>query len=83
MVITALFVAGVFLGYVYVNTSGRSTSTIVLHMELEEGVVLGVGDSLGSEEREAIKAFAIEKVVEDEEIGVLLAGKEYSVEARA
>ena len=39
------------------------------------------GDSLGPEEREEIKAFAIEKVVEDEEIDVLLAGREYSVEA--
>jgi hypothetical protein len=81
MVIAALIVAGVFLGYVYVTTSGKSASTIIIQMGLDDGVVLGVGDSLGPEEREAIKAYAIEKVVEDEDIGVLLAGKEYSVEA--
>ena len=80
VIIAALIVAGVFLGYVYV-TSGKSAATIIVQMGLEDGVVLGVGDSLGPEEREAIKAFAIEKVVEDEEIGVHLAGKEYSVEA--
>ena len=80
VIIAALIVAGVFLGYVYV-TSGKSAATIIVQMGLEDGVVLGVGDSLGPEEREAIKAFAIEKVVEDEEIGVLLAGKEYSVDA--
>ena len=80
VIIAALIVAGVFLGYVYV-TSGKSAATIIVQMGLEDGVVLGVGDSLGPEEREAIKAFAIEKVVEDEEIRVLLAGKEYSVEA--
>ena len=80
-VIAALVVAGVFLGYVYMNASGKGTSTFVVHYDMEEGVVLGVGDSLGPEEREEIKAFAIEKVVEDEEIGVLLAGREYSVEA--
>lgn len=81
VIIAALIVAGVFLGYVYVNASGKGTSTIVVHYDLEEGVVLGVGDSLGPEEREEIMAFAIEKVVEDEEIDVLLAGREYSVEA--
>jgi hypothetical protein len=81
MMIAILIVAGVFLGYVYVNTSDKRTSTIVVRMDLEEGVVLGVGDSLGPEEREEIKTIAIEKVVEDEEIGVLLAGKEYSVVA--
>jgi hypothetical protein len=81
VIIAALIVAGVFLGYVYVNSSGKSTSTIVLHMDWEQGVVFDPGDSLGPEEREEIKAHAIEKVVEDEEIGALLAGKEYSVEA--
>jgi hypothetical protein len=81
VIIAALIVSGVFLGYVYVNASGKSTSTIVVHMDLEEGIVFDPGDSLGPEEREEIKAFAIEKVIEDEEIGALLAGKEYSVEA--
>ncbi len=81
MVIAALVVAGVFLGYVYMNASGKGTSTIVVHYDMDEGVVLGVGDSLGPEEREEIMAFAIEMVVEDEEIGVLLAGRECSVEA--
>lgn len=81
VIIAALIVTGVFLGYVYVNASGKSTSTIVVHMELEEGIVFDPGDSLGPEEREEIKAFAIEKVFEDEEIGNLLAGKKYSVEA--
>ena len=79
--IAALIVAGVFLGYVYVNASGKGTSTFVVHYDMEEGVVFDPGDSLGPEEREEIKAFAIEKVVEDEEIDVLLAGREYSVEA--
>jgi hypothetical protein len=81
IMIAALVVAGVFLGYVYVSASGKSTSTFVVRMDLEEGIVFDPGDSLGPEEREEIKAFAIEKVLEDEEIGTLLAGKEYSVEA--
>jgi hypothetical protein len=81
VIIAALIVAGAFLGYVYVNTSGKSTSTIVVRMDLEEGIVFDPGDSLGPEEREGIKAFAIEKVIEDEKIGILLAGKEYFVEA--
>ena len=81
VIIAALVGAGVFLGYVYVNASGMSTSTLVVHMELEQGVVFDPGDSLGPEEREEIKALAIEKALEDEEIGALLAGKEYSVEA--
>ena len=81
VIMAALIVAGVFLGYVYVNTSGRSTSTFVVRMDLEEGIVFDPGDSLGPEEREEIKAFAIEKVLEDEGIGALLAGEEYSVEA--
>jgi hypothetical protein len=80
-VIAVLVVAGVFLGYVYVNASGKGTSTIVVRYDMEGGVVIGVGDSLGPEEREEIMAFAIEKVVEDEEIVALLAGREYSVEA--
>ena len=80
-VIAVLVVAGVFLGYVYVNASGKGTSTIVVRYDMEEGVVIGVGDSLGPEEREEIMAFAIEKVVEDEEVVALLAGREYSVEA--
>ena len=80
-VIVALVVAGVFLGYVYVNASGKGTSTIVVQYDMKEGVVIGVGESLGPEEREEIMVFAIEKVVEDEEIDVLLAGREYSVEA--
>jgi hypothetical protein len=81
VIIVALIVAGVFLGYVYVNASGKRTSTLILHMDWEQGVVFDPGDSLGPEEREEIKAFAIEKVIEDEEIGTLLAGKEYSMEA--
>jgi hypothetical protein len=81
VIIAALIVAGVFLGYVYVNASGKSTSTFVVRMDLEEGIVFDPGDSLGPEEREEIKAFAIEKVFEDEEIEALLTGKEYSVEA--
>ena len=80
-IIAALIVAGVFLGYVYVNASGKSTSTIVVHMELDQGVVFDPGDSLGPEDREEIKAFAIEKAIKDEEVGALLAGKEYTVEA--
>ncbi len=80
-VIVVLVFAGVFLGYVYVNAAGKGTSTIVVHYDLEEGVVLGVGDSLGPEEREEIMASAIEKVTEDEEIAALLVGREYSVEA--
>ncbi len=80
-VIAVLVVVGVFLGYVYVNASGKGTSTIVVRYDMEEGVVIGVGDSLGPEEREEIMAFAIEKVVEDEEMVTLLAGWEYSVEA--
>ena len=81
IIISVLIVAGVFLGYVYVNVSGRGTSTFVVRMDLEEGLVFDPGDSLGPEEREEIKEFAIEKVLEDEEIGTLLAGREYSVEA--
>jgi hypothetical protein len=81
MMLVALIVTGVFLGYIYMNTSGKSTSTIVVHMDLEEGVVFGVGDSLGPEERDEIKSFAIEKVVEDEKIGAFLVGRDYSVEA--
>jgi hypothetical protein len=81
VIIAALVVVGVFLGYVYVNASGKSTSTIVVRMDLEEGIVFDPGDSIGPEEREEIKAYAIEKVMEDEEIGTMLAGKEYSVEA--
>jgi len=80
-VIAVLVIAGAFLGYVYVNASGKGTSTIVVRYDLDEGVVIGVGDSLGPEEREEIKAFAVERVVEDEEIAALLAGREYSVEA--
>jgi hypothetical protein len=81
VIIAVLIVAGVFFGYVYVNASGKSTSTIVLHMDLEEGIVFDPGDSLGPKEREEIKGFAIEKVIKDEEIRTLLAGEEYSVEA--
>jgi hypothetical protein len=81
VIIAALIVTGVFLGYIYVNASGKSTSTIVVRMDLEEGIVFDPGESIGPEEREEIKAFAIEKVIEDEEIGTLLAGKDYSVEA--
>ena len=79
--IAALVVAGVLLGYVYVSASGKGTSTLVVRYDLDEGVVIGVGDSLGPEEREEIMAFAIEKVVEDEGVVALLAGREYSVEA--
>jgi hypothetical protein len=39
VIIAALIVAGAFLGYIYVNTSGKSTSTIVVRMDLEEGIV--------------------------------------------
>ncbi|UCD45746.1 MAG: hypothetical protein JSV27_04475 [Candidatus Bathyarchaeota archaeon] len=81
IIIAALIVAGVFLGYVYVNASGKSTSTLVLHMDWKQGVVFDPGDSLGPEDREEIKAHAIEKVFEDEWIGTLLSGEEYSVEA--
>jgi hypothetical protein len=81
MVIVVLVVAGVFLGYVYVNASGKGTSTMVVRYDLDEGVVIGVGESLGPDEREEIKALAIERVVEDGEIASLLAGREYSVEA--
>ncbi len=81
VIIAALIVAGAFLGYIYVNASGKSTSTLVLHIDWEQGVVFDPGDSLGPEEREEIKAHAIEKVIEDEGIGALLAGEEYSVEA--
>jgi hypothetical protein len=81
VIIAALIVAGAFLGYVYVSASGKGTSTFVVRMDLEEGIVFDPGDSLGPEEREEIKEFAIEKVLEDEEIGTLLAGEEYSVEA--
>lgn len=81
VIIAVLIVAGLFLGYVYVNASGKGTSTFVVHYDMEEGVVFDPGDSLGPEEREEIKAFAIEKVIEDEEIGAILTGKEYSVEA--
>jgi hypothetical protein len=81
VIVAALIVAGVFLGYVYVNASGKSTSTFVVRMDLGEGIVFDPGDFLGPAEREEIKAFAIEKVFEDEEIGALLAGEEYSVEA--
>jgi len=80
-IVAALVVVGVFFGYVYVNVSGKSKSTIVIRMELEEGIVFDPGDFLGPEEREEIKAYAIEKVMEDEGIGALLAGEEYSVEA--
>ncbi len=81
VIVAALIVAGVFLGYVYVNASGKSPSTFVVRMDLEEGIVFDPGDSLGPAEREEIKEFAIEKVLEDEEVGALLAGEEYSVEA--
>lgn len=80
-VIAVLVVAGVFLGYVYVRASGKGTSTMVVRYDLEDGVVIGVGDSLGPEEREEIKALAIKKVLEDERIEALLVGREYSVEA--
>lgn len=81
VIIAALIVAGVFLGYVYMSAFSRSTSVFVVRMELEEGIVFDPGDSLGPEEREEIKEFAIEKVLKDEEVGTLLAGEEYSVEA--
>lgn len=79
--IAALIVAGAFLGYVYVNSYGKGASTMVVRYDLDEGVVIGVGDSLGPDEREEIKALAIKRVIEDEEIVALLAGREYSVEA--
>jgi hypothetical protein len=81
ILISTLIIVGGLLGYIYLNASGKSTSTIVVKMELDQGVVFDPGDSLGPEEREEIKVFAIEKVNEDEEIGALLAGREYSVEA--
>ena len=81
VIVAALVVVGVFFGYVYVNASGKSTSTFVVRMDLEGGIVFDPGDSLGPEEREEIKAYAIERVMEDEEIGALLAGEGYSVEA--
>lgn len=79
--IATLIVAGGLLGYVYVTASSKSTSTMVVHLELDQGVVFSPGDSLGPEEREEILALAIEKATEDDEIGALLVGKEYSVEA--
>jgi hypothetical protein len=81
LLISTLIVVGGLLGYIYLNASGKSTSTIVVKMDLDQGVVFDPGDSLGPEEREEIKVFAIEKVNEDEEIGALLVGREYSVEA--
>ena len=81
VLIATLIVAGGLLGYIYVNASGKSTSTIVVHMRLDQGLVFDPGDSLGPEEREEIKAFAIEKAIKDEKIGNLLAGKDYSLEA--
>jgi hypothetical protein len=79
--IAALIVAGVFLGYIYLSTSGKSTSTIIVKMDIEKGVVFDPGDILGPEEREEIKKIAIDKVLEDEEIGTLLDGNEYTIEA--
>ena len=81
VLISTLIVVGGLLGYIYLNASGKSTSTIVVKMDLDQGVVFDPGDSLGLEEREEIKVFAIEKVNEDEVIGALLAGREYSVVA--
>lgn len=81
IVVPCLIIAGIFFGYVYLNAFGKSTSTILVHMDLDDGVVFGVGDSLGPEEREEIKAYAIKKVVEDEEIKELLSGREYKIEA--
>ena len=81
VIIAALIVAGVFLGYLYMGASGRSNYPFVIRMDWEQGVVFYPGDSLGPEEREEIEEFAIEKVLEDEEIGTLLAGKEYFTEA--
>jgi len=80
-IIAALIVFGVISGYIYLNASGKGNSTLVVHYDLDEGVVLGVGDSLGPEEREEITSIAMETVVEDEEISALLSGKEYSAEA--
>jgi hypothetical protein len=80
-IIAALMILGGILGYIYVNASGKSTSTVVVHFDMDQGVVFSPGDSLGPEEREEIMDLAIEKVLEDEEIGALLNGEEYSIEA--
>ncbi len=45
--ISILLVVGGLLGYIYLNASGKSTSTIVVKMELDQGVVFNPGDSLG------------------------------------
>jgi len=79
--IAALIVVGGLLGYVYLNASGKSTSTIVVNMEIDQGVVFEPGDSLGPKERAEIMAIAIEKAIGDEEVEALLEKKEYSVEA--
>ena len=80
-IIVALIIGGLFLGYLYVNSSGKKTSTIVLNMDIDDGIVFDVGDSLGPEERQQIKDLAIKKVIEDEEIINLLDDNEYSVVA--
>ena len=81
MFVVFLIIVGGFLGYVYINAPGKTRSTIVVHADFDQGVVFDPGDSLGPEEREEIGALAIKKVIEDEEIWALLAGKEYSLEA--
>ena len=80
-IITALIIGGLLLGILYINTSGGKASTIVLNMDIEEGIVFDVGDSLGPEEREEIMDLAVVKVIEDEEIISLLGDREYSIVA--
>jgi hypothetical protein len=81
LVIVALLAVGVILGFINLTARGKSTSTITLQMDIDEGVVLDVGDSLNSEDREEIMVVAIEKVVQDDDILGLLDGKDYTVEA--
>lgn len=79
--IVALLVFGGILGYVYLNAFGKSMSTIVVHADLDQGIVFSPGDSLTAEDREEIMDFAVEKVTEDEDVRALLAGRDYSLEA--
>lgn len=80
-VIAALILGGLFLGYLYINATGKKTSTIVLNMDIEDGLVFDVGDSLGPEDRKEIMDMAVKKVLEDEGIIGLLGDNEYSIVA--
>ena len=80
-IIAALIIGGLFLGYLYINATGKKTSTLVLKMDIDDGLVFDVGDSLDPEDREEIMDMAIKKVIEDEVIINLLGDNEYSVVA--